>query len=443
MGAQVGKLGQVIASERPQRPLRPLDLTVPGDISSAAFLLAAGLLAPRRPHHVGRRGRQPDAHRHLDILQAMGADLRLENQREEAGEPVADIVVQPARLHGVEIGGDLIPRADRRVPGDRRAGDPGARPHRRARRRRAARQGDRPHRDRGGGAAHAGRADRGAARRLRHRRTDRTAQRARQQPRRPSTGHGAGRRRPGRQRPRPRRGRRAASPTASPASSGCCRRWAAEMDESSIELSIHCRSHRLAARTQRQPGDAQRGVPGAGAGRALRRAAGRRRRTVEALVRSLPARGYSRRQRDDPAQAGRHAADGRAERRRAAHRRGQHDHRRTIFQIVSGQATGNDLENRSTVCTATTPTGWGFCTRWTRVGSTWRASQPCCWARAARRAPWPMHWRSAASPAWPSGIAISDRAAELASHVAALFPAMTIHQFTNSPLTISASSLPI
>lgn len=131
MGAQVGKLGQVIASERPRRPLLPLDLTVPGDISSAAFVLAAGLLAPGGHITLEGVGVNPTRTGILDILQAMGADLRIENLREEAGEPVADIIVtgmgSASRgdaasrrggvtpplppLHGVEIGGDLIPRA--------------------------------------------------------------------------------------------------------------------------------------------------------------------------------------------------------------------------------------------------------------------------------------------------------------------------------------------
>lgn len=116
MGAQVGKLGQVVTSERPQRPLQPLDLTVPGDISSAAFLLAAGLLTPGGHITLEGVGVNPTRTGILDILQAMGAGLRLDNLREHAGEPVADIVVRPGQLHGVEIGGDLIPRAIDELP---------------------------------------------------------------------------------------------------------------------------------------------------------------------------------------------------------------------------------------------------------------------------------------------------------------------------------------
>lgn len=128
MGARLRVLGLVVTSEQPKRPLLPLDLTVPGDISSAAFLLAAGLLAPKSHVTVTGVGVNPTRTGILDILQAMGADLRLENPREEAGEPVADIVVcrggnwgdaaspQLPPLRGIEIGGDLIVRAIDELP---------------------------------------------------------------------------------------------------------------------------------------------------------------------------------------------------------------------------------------------------------------------------------------------------------------------------------------
>ena len=111
MGAQVGKLGQTIASERPQRSLLPLDITVPGDISSAAYLLAAGLLTARGHITLEGVGVNPTRTGILDIVHLMGGVVGIVNQREEAGEPVADLVVQPSSLHGIEIGGELIPRA--------------------------------------------------------------------------------------------------------------------------------------------------------------------------------------------------------------------------------------------------------------------------------------------------------------------------------------------
>ncbi len=116
MGAPIRVLGPVVTSESPKRALAPLDLTVPGDISSAAFILAAGLLAPKSHITVTGVGVNPTRTGILDILRLMGADIRLDNPREEAGEPVADLVVQHSELRGAEIGGDLIVRAIDELP---------------------------------------------------------------------------------------------------------------------------------------------------------------------------------------------------------------------------------------------------------------------------------------------------------------------------------------
>lgn len=116
MGAPIRTLGLVAISERPKQPLTPLDIAVPGDISSAAFLLAAGLLVPQSHLTITGVGVNPTRTGILDILQMMGANLRLENERDEAGEPVADLVVQHADLHGIEISGDLIVRAIDELP---------------------------------------------------------------------------------------------------------------------------------------------------------------------------------------------------------------------------------------------------------------------------------------------------------------------------------------
>jgi 3-phosphoshikimate 1-carboxyvinyltransferase len=116
MGAPIRVLGSVVTSERPKRPLRPLDFAVPGDISSAAFLLAAGLLVPRSRVVVAGVGINPTRTGLLDVLVEMGATLHLDTKRDEAGEPVADIVVEQSRLHGVDVGGALIPRIIDELP---------------------------------------------------------------------------------------------------------------------------------------------------------------------------------------------------------------------------------------------------------------------------------------------------------------------------------------
>ena len=116
MGAPVRVLGSTVISERPKRPLTSLNLRVPGDLSSAAFLVAAALLVPGSEVTILGVGVNPTRTGILDIFARMGAAIRLENPRSEAGEPVADLLVRASDLHGVEIGGDLIVRAIDELP---------------------------------------------------------------------------------------------------------------------------------------------------------------------------------------------------------------------------------------------------------------------------------------------------------------------------------------
>jgi len=98
--------------------LKAVDITVPGDISSAAFWIVAGLCHPNARILVRGVGLNPSRTGIVDVLQDMGAgdSLQLVGQRTEGGEPVADILVTSAGLHGVEIGGDMIPRMLDEVP---------------------------------------------------------------------------------------------------------------------------------------------------------------------------------------------------------------------------------------------------------------------------------------------------------------------------------------
>lgn len=89
---------------------------VPGDISSAAFFLVAASIVPGSDLLVKNVGVNPTRTGILDALTEMGADLTLLNEREESGEPVADIRVRAAALRGVDIGGALIPRLIDELP---------------------------------------------------------------------------------------------------------------------------------------------------------------------------------------------------------------------------------------------------------------------------------------------------------------------------------------
>jgi len=87
------------------------DVDVPGDISSAAFFLVAGLIVPGSELLLKNVGVNSTRSGIIDILQAMGGSIELLNQRELSGEPIADLLVRSSELKGIEIGGELVPRA--------------------------------------------------------------------------------------------------------------------------------------------------------------------------------------------------------------------------------------------------------------------------------------------------------------------------------------------
>ncbi|MCM2357521.1 MAG: 3-phosphoshikimate 1-carboxyvinyltransferase [Geobacteraceae bacterium] len=93
------------------RELQGRDIVVPGDISSAAFFMVAALIVPGSELLIRGVGVNPTRTGILDILTAMGASIELVDCREVSGEPVADILIRSSRLRGIEIGGDLVPRA--------------------------------------------------------------------------------------------------------------------------------------------------------------------------------------------------------------------------------------------------------------------------------------------------------------------------------------------
>jgi 3-phosphoshikimate 1-carboxyvinyltransferase len=91
--------------------LKPMDMTVPADLSSAAFFITAGLLVPESEIYIRNVGINPTRSGLIDILRLMDARITLENKRDVSGEPVADIYVKHSQLKGVDVGGDLVLRA--------------------------------------------------------------------------------------------------------------------------------------------------------------------------------------------------------------------------------------------------------------------------------------------------------------------------------------------
>ena len=109
MGAEVDVQGLDV-TVAPASSLHPLSLRIPGDISSAAFLLVAGLLLAGSRVTVEGVGINPTRTGLLDVLRSMGASVTVENERHEEGEWVADLTMRASELTGVEIGGDTVVR---------------------------------------------------------------------------------------------------------------------------------------------------------------------------------------------------------------------------------------------------------------------------------------------------------------------------------------------
>jgi 3-phosphoshikimate 1-carboxyvinyltransferase len=87
-----------------------LEVRIPGDISSAAFFLAAAATVPGSEILVRDVGVNPTRDGVIEILRRMGAKIQLLNERIETGEPVADIRVTGSRLTGVDIGPEMAAR---------------------------------------------------------------------------------------------------------------------------------------------------------------------------------------------------------------------------------------------------------------------------------------------------------------------------------------------
>lgn len=103
------------ASIHPEPILEAREINVPGDISSAAYFIAAGLLTPNSEILLKNVGINPTRDGIIRICQAMGGNITLLN-RSDNGEPTADLLIRTSALHGTTVGGEIIPTLIDEIP---------------------------------------------------------------------------------------------------------------------------------------------------------------------------------------------------------------------------------------------------------------------------------------------------------------------------------------
>lgn len=106
-GAKIKTEG-LSASILPEPELTAMEVSVPGDISSAAYFIAAGFLVPNSEIRIKQVGINPTRDGIIRVAKAMGGNITLENKNDN-GEPTADILVRSSSLHGTTIEGAIIP----------------------------------------------------------------------------------------------------------------------------------------------------------------------------------------------------------------------------------------------------------------------------------------------------------------------------------------------
>ncbi|MCM3761233.1 3-phosphoshikimate 1-carboxyvinyltransferase [Alkalihalobacillus oceani] len=114
-GVEVQREGLTVSVKGGQK-LTAQHITVPGDISSAAFFLAAAAIVQDSHITLEGVGMNPTRSGIIDVLQQMGASITLHNEQVVGGEPIADLEMKTSALKGIEIGGELIPRLIDEIP---------------------------------------------------------------------------------------------------------------------------------------------------------------------------------------------------------------------------------------------------------------------------------------------------------------------------------------
>ena len=114
MGAQIKVTGTTIQIQKSE--LSSIDMNIPSDTSNSTFWIVAGCCHPNASIKLKNVGMNPTRTGMLEVLNAMGAKIKIDNEGYEGGEPVADISVESSELKGIEISGEIIPRVIDELP---------------------------------------------------------------------------------------------------------------------------------------------------------------------------------------------------------------------------------------------------------------------------------------------------------------------------------------
>jgi 3-phosphoshikimate 1-carboxyvinyltransferase len=100
----------------PDGRIEPFEMEVPGDPSSAAFLVGAAILADRGELRIAAVGVNPTRIGFLEVLRRMGAEIRIDSRASQMGEPIGDLLVSPASLRSTEVAAWEIPGLIDEIP---------------------------------------------------------------------------------------------------------------------------------------------------------------------------------------------------------------------------------------------------------------------------------------------------------------------------------------
>jgi 3-phosphoshikimate 1-carboxyvinyltransferase len=115
LGVRLTVKGLSVSVEGPME-FKSKEIYIPGDFSSAAFLIVAALICPNSELVIREVGLNPARTGLIEILIKMGGRIEIQNQRAQCGEPVGDLIIRSSQLSGLTVEGEIIPRIIDELP---------------------------------------------------------------------------------------------------------------------------------------------------------------------------------------------------------------------------------------------------------------------------------------------------------------------------------------